>query len=272
MSTTGIRVAFAALAVTVASGVASAQGGMTPQQLERRQNVRLFGNVLISAAQHGAERMALRVRQIDPNIVLLSRITPRAQGFVIDGHGVFFYVEIPKVDPVVAWTLTNRGRDEAAISAIAGLKAFAQSLPDSPQRQMMASYVANLERHVMPFGALQSQPLQQVGSIEPDAAGRAPASPPVRPRPMDNPDHEYERLVIDQLINAMLDHSHQLGLAPDEWLTVAARGSQGQLIPEMVFDDSVTIQLRVKGSDLADLRTGRLTREEARARVVISEF
>jgi hypothetical protein len=87
---------------------------------------------------------------------------------------------------------------------------------------------------------------------------------------MEDPEAEYERLVIAQLENAMLDHSHQLGLASDEWLTIAARGSQGPL--ENPFDALVTITLRIKGSDLADFRAGRLTRDQAKARIVKREF
>jgi hypothetical protein len=88
---------------------------------------------------------------------------------------------------------------------------------------------------------------------------------------MDDPNKEYRQLVTRQLVNAMLDHSHQLGLAADEWLTIAARGDQGALMAQAVFDNRVTLQLRIKGSDLADFRAGRLTREEARARVVVRE-
>jgi len=103
-------------------------------------------------------------------------------------------------------------------------------------------------------------------------AGTAPAQAAPRPQPMDDPDLEYERLVTEQLVDAMLDHSHQLGLGADEWLTVAARGSHGPLMAQAAFDDSVTLTLRVRGSDLADFRAGVITREQARARVVVSEF
>ena len=267
-----IRTGVVVLALGAASNAAFAQSVMTQEQVERRHNVRVFGNVLVSAARHGAELMGRRVQQIDPSVVLLSGTAPRAEGFVLDGYGVFFHVEIPKIDSVVAWALTNRGRDDAAANAIAGLKAFAQSIADPAQRQMMVTYVSNLERRFMPGGLQRmGNGAMQQNNMVPGEAG-APASMAVRPRPMDNPDLEYERLVIDQLVNAMLDYSQQLGLGADEWLTVAAKGSEGSLIPEMVFDDTVTVTLRVKGSDLADFRAGKLTRDEARARVVVREF
>jgi len=119
---------------------------------------------------------------------------------------------------------------------------------------------------VLPPGATRPGTLQQNAGV----AGYA-SEPSLAPAPtMEDPDGEYERLVTEQLVNAMLDFSHQLGLGADEWLTVAARGSQGPL--DTVYDGLVTITLRIKGSDLADFRAGRLTRDEAKARVVVREF
>jgi hypothetical protein len=257
-------------AVFAAAGTAAfAQSPMTQEQVERRHNVRVFGDVLVSAARYGAELMGRRVQTVDPSVVLLSGTAPRAQGFVIDGHGVFFHVEIPKIDPVVAWALTSRGRDEAALTAIAGLKAFAQQIPDPAQRQMIVNNLLNIERRFLPPG-LQRTANTSGFAPAPDASAQPAAV--VRPRPIDNADLEYEKLVTEQLVNAMLDYGHQLGLSADEWLTVGARGSEGNLIPGMVFDDTVTIMLRIKGSDLADFRGGRLTRDEARAKVVVREF
>ena len=257
------QIAIAVLAIAACAGTAAAQSTMTQAQVERRYAIRQFGNALVGAAQHGAELMDLRVQQLDPGIILIARTAPRAQGVVIDGHGVLFLVEIPAVDPVVAWALTNRGRDEAAMAAIGGLKSFLPTIVDPQQRQAMQLYVSNLEKRLTRPG------MQRMGAV-PEGAGIAPAAV-TAPRPMENPNMEYEKLVMDQLGNAMLDYSQQLGLAADEWLTIAARGSQGPLTPA-VTDDSVTLTLRIKGSDLAEFRAGRITRDEAKARVVVREF
>lgn len=264
MTTGMIRAAGAALAVVMAASTAAAQSTMTQAQVERRYNVRVFGNVLVSAAQHGAELLGLRVQQIDPGIILLSGTAPRAQGFVIDGHGVFFHVEIPKVDPVVAWAVTTRGRDQQALADISRLRSYLQTVSDPRQKQDLEGYLRRLELRVAPPGPQQRAVSNTPGTAPSPSAAAAPA--------MSDPNLEYERLVTEQLVNAMLDHSHQLGLAADESLTIAARGSQGPLLAEAVFDDAVTIMLRIKGSDLAELRAGRITRDEARARVVVREF
>ena len=54
----------------------------------------------------------------------------------------------------------------------------------------------------------------------------------------------------------MLDFSKNLELKPDEWLSVAARGSDGALTPGEILQ-LTTVVLRVKGSDLADYLAGR---------------
>jgi hypothetical protein len=73
------------------------------------------------------------------------------------------------------------------------------------------------------------------------------------------------------LIDAMLDHSKNLELKPDEWLSVAARGSEIGLSPGEIFQIT-TVVLRVKGSDLADYLAGKLTKEQAREKVEVRQF
>ena len=83
---------------------------------------------------------------------------------------------------------------------------------------------------------------------------------------MDNPDRQYTDAVKSALIDAMLDHSQAMDLGPDEWLTVAARQSEGPLAPNQLFDVA-TIVLRVKGSDLSDVHGRRTKRAEVRQKV-----
>lgn len=82
---------------------------------------------------------------------------------------------------------------------------------------------------------------------------------------------KYHDAVKLALIDAMLDHSKNLELKPDEWLSVAARGSEMGLSPGEVFQIT-TVVLRVKGSELADYLAGRLTKEQAREKVEVRQF
>jgi hypothetical protein len=63
----------------------------------------------------------------------------------------------------------------------------------------------------------------------------------------------------------------RIDLLPDEWLTVAARDGAGPIGPGQIYE-TITMVLRVKGSDVADFRAGRISIEELRKKVEVREF
>jgi hypothetical protein len=69
----------------------------------------------------------------------------------------------------------------------------------------------------------------------------------------------------------MLDYSRSLEVGADEWLSVVARGEDDP-IPTSLYDDSKALILRIKGSDLVLFYTGKITKDEARKRVIESQF
>ncbi len=87
----------------------------------------------------------------------------------------------------------------------------------------------------------------------------------------EDPGQKYRDAVKLALADAMLDHSKNLELKPDEWLSVAARGSEGGLLPNEIYQ-LTTVVLRVKGSDLADYLAGRITKDQARQKVEMRQF
>lgn len=86
---------------------------------------------------------------------------------------------------------------------------------------------------------------------------------------MMDPDAHYVRSVTEQLINAMIRHSSSMDLRPHEWLTVEAR--DGSEAPGQLSQPS-TMNLRIKGSDLAHFAAGRISIEEVRKRVQARGF
>lgn len=86
---------------------------------------------------------------------------------------------------------------------------------------------------------------------------------------MMDPDAHYVESVTEQLVNAMIRHSASMDLRPDEWLTVEAR--DGSEAPGQLSQPS-TMNLRIKGADLADYVAGRISIEEARKRVQVRGF
>jgi hypothetical protein len=91
------------------------------------------------------------------------------------------------------------------------------------------------------------------------------------PAPSGDPGNVYTESVKAALIDAMLDHSLPMDLAPDEWLTVAARQSEGPLAPSEIYEAS-TIILRVRGEDLATYAADRSRRSDVRQKVEVRVF
>ena len=106
---------------------------------------------------------------------------------------------------------------------------------------------------------------------------RANASRAVRaaePAPAVRPREIYQSEIANALVNAILDYKGSVGVAANEWLTVAARESvlDRRFAPGDPNDTAMTVILRIKGSDLQALREGTLAREDGRTRVDVKHY
>jgi hypothetical protein len=74
------------------------------------------------------------------------------------------------------------------------------------------------------------------------------------------------------LVDAMIENSGPIALGAEEWLTVAARDNvpRDPLIPTDAADTR-SIIFRIKGSDLAAYRAGRVTLDDIRKKVETRE-
>jgi hypothetical protein len=200
----------------------------SPEQLRRNEKVSIMEGTLAASVKVAAGRVAKDVQSIDPSALLFTG-DARAKGFTLEGHGVFFYVEVPTLD----------------LSVMLTVQQFVRS-------------------------AQQRADAQQVTNLRPDTASAAPSAAESLAS-IAAEGQKYRATVRLALIDAMLDSSKNLELKPDEWLTIAARGSETNLLPNEILNLTTTV-LRVKGSDLADFLAGRLTKEEARQKVEVREF
>jgi len=74
-------------------------------------------------------------------------------------------------------------------------------------------------------------------------------------------------------MEAMLDYSRGLNIGVDEWLIVVAGASSDDQLPLSGLDNQVeTVLIRIKGSDLADFLSSRITHDEARQRMEVKVF
>lgn len=262
-----------AVALLMAAGAAQAQESgaarrapVVTDAAKVRSNLSIMEGVLERAVVLGADSLNRRIRALapqDPPLLLAGEVDVR--GFRLDGYGVFFDVEVPVLRQSVAWSLRAL-MDQGGVPltvALNQLRAYVRTAADAQTRQSLERALQRLEMQV---GAGDSR------AVTPAAASSsgAVAPPPEALEWLSNPNAVYTAAVKAALVDAMLEHSQALAIGADEWLTIAARDNESRRHPGQ-GDDGGTITLRVKGSDLAALRAGRITVEDARRRVEIRE-
>lgn len=269
--------------VLLASGAASGQPARpdSDEQMKARYNIFVMEGVLERAVDYGADVLRKQVRSVMPDMLLISGAA-QARGFRLEGYGVFFDVEVPAMRQSVAWSLRTMIDENgmAATAALQQFKAHVDTIQDPGLKANLQQAVKRLELQIGPVRSPVA-PAARAGvataAVEPMVAAADVAPPPTHsPEEMallEDPNDAYTESVKSALMDAMLDNSGAMRVAPDEWLIVAARDNlhRDRLMPGDVYDTS-TIMLRVKGSDLADYRAERITKEEARKRVDVREF
>lgn len=267
-------------------GAASAHAQARPDpaaattQMKARYQVALMERALEMAVQQGANMVAQQLAAV-PQMLLFSG-PARARGHRLEGYGVFFDVEVPALSQSVVWSFQTLERDFGLTQSLQSLRKHVESVNDSRDRATLEQALHRIELQMALPSSLgagnQSDAQAPVGSTTQTVANRTSSvSSPSAVRPMEaapprqSPDAIYEREVKNALIDAMLETPGSIALAPDEWLTVAARDSGDRLSTNEIYD-FVTIQLRIRGSDLSAYRAERLSADEARKRVEVRVF
>jgi len=258
--------------VVVASlaGTASAQQTPpTPEQV-RAGRIWTMEGILERAVSFGAESVLRQVANVIADRPSLSGY-PEVRGFPLVGHGMFFYVQVPGLQLPVMWSMRHllQGPDNRELMLTVEQLSRRLARLGGPEGDDLRTLVRQLQAQMA-----QPQPAPGAGrgiSAASLVGGAAPR-PAVDPDVVQNPHAVYTREVKDALIQAMLEQGPTLALGPDEWLTVAARDDEPRdpLRPGDAVDLS-TWMIRVKGSDLAAIRSNTLSVEDARKRVEVSE-
>ena len=278
----GTRVAFfMTIGVVLASGAHAQVSREEADQVRARQKISMMESVLESAVANGADSLMRAVRVVMPPDALVLTGAPSARGFRLEGYGVFFDVEVPAFRRTMAWTLRQMVDENGlgAGAAVNQLKAYIATVQDPRQRTALDRALRRLELQVGPVGPIapsqQEASARTVGStvnaqsVAPTAAPTVPVDPAV----VEDPNGAYTREVSSAIVDAMIENSGPLPVGENEWLTVAARDNirPDRLVPGDTSNIS-SIVFRVKGSDLAAFRAGRMTLEEARTRVEVKQF
>jgi hypothetical protein len=266
---TMIRDAAFALAALALAGTAAAQPVAADGAAKRRYEIKVMEGVLVGAVRHGAEQVS---RQLQPQLVLMTGFA-RARGFVLDGYGVFFDVEIPGMRETPVWTMRVLEQDMiAARRTLERLLQQVQTIGDQQTKASLDQGLRQLQAQVTRTSQYQGSRNESrtvAGAALPE--GAEVTAQQAAPPPVQDPGMLYTESVKSAIVAAMLDHGAPLAIQPEEWLTVAARDGEGPLTPLENYD-AVTFIFRIRGSDLAAFRADRITREEAQKRVEVRQF
>lgn len=205
----------------------------------------------------------------------------RARGFQLDGYGVFFDVDLPPLPRAAVWTFRVLDTPVRLDFELAQLRRQMAAISDPRLRQEVEQTIRTIQRKVSVSGGAAF-------GVRPDTQGRGdeapvqartagqlgstpqPAPPQAVVQPSEDPFATYASELGQALADLMVQWGGTITLGPNDWLTVAARESQPRMLPGGPAQMALT--LRVKGSDVAAFRAGRLTIEEARKRVEIRQF
>ena len=240
-----------AAVVTLWAATAGAQApakGAELEQIKQRQRLSLMEGVLERAVANGADNLLRQVKSVMPDVPMLTG-APEVRGFRLDGYGVFFDVEVPALRLPLAWTLRYVDGNRLAVNTVlAQLRAMVLEQP-LQERERLETLVRQME-------------LRNISQVPPK----------VDPEVVRDPNEAYTRAVKEALVDAMIESSGHLNLGPEEWLTVAARDNvpNDPLVPGDATDLKSVI-FKIKGSDLAAFRSGQLTLDKARERVLAEE-
>ena len=270
----------------VASAAGQTPGTTDAEQLRARRRVSTMESVLESAVRNGAHNLLQQVSLVSPDVPTLTG-PPQVRGFRLAGYGLFFDVGVPGLRPPISWQLRTMGPDPFGSSPVAAqLRSLAtrttaemgalerDGAVDPRVRSLIQSFmnqVAELERTGRTAAPARGQGFVNAANAAP-APVAAPTVAPAVPDVLDDPGVAYTREIQNALIDAMIENSGPLAVGDDEWLAVAARDNlpRDPLVPGDMTDFT-TMFLRIKGADLSAFHAKRMTLEEARKRVQISD-
>lgn len=136
---------------------------------------------------------------------------------------------------------------------------FDVQVPNIQSTVLLLDMMAARQRRGLP-----SQTVAATGVIESDPMTVEP--------PTFDTDREYTTYVREALIDAILDSSGVLSVSADERLTVVVSGIDHPNPNPLYRANSQKLVLTIAGSDLLDLRQGRLTRDQAKERIAEERF
>lgn len=268
---TGKLVGAIALACVTAAPATAQTSREETEARQQRYEIGLLERVLESAVEHGVTVTRDRLQALAqmPTELLLSD-NAHARGFRLEGYGVFFDVTVPSFETTL-WTIRTLDQNDL------GLNSAMKQLQDAVKGNVNAEQaLRRVELQVGPLapgGRAQqaSQARTITGSTQSADARDQPAQAP--DQILSDPNEAFRTEVLDALKEAMLNHSSSLGIGPNEWLTIAARGNEDRqrLAPADNLGSRTRI-IRLRGSDLLAYLARQITKDEAKQRIDVRVY
>jgi hypothetical protein len=270
---------FGIMVLLASAGVSAQQPARAPETdtIRGRQKISLIEGMFERAVQNGVENFSRRIQAVVPNADGMAMLmgAPQVRGFRLlppGPGGVFFDVLMPSLQLSMVWPLRYaQNADAQTVAALGDLRSELERVSDQQQKFELMQTLRQLEQQLMPPGAARRRgSATTVANVQ---AGAAP-QPPLSQADMaivDDPAEAWRQEVRSTLIDVMIEHTG-LEIGPDDYIIVAARGvlSADRLVSDA--GDARTIELRLKGSDLAAYNSRAITLEEARKRVGVREY
>ena len=139
-----------AVAAVLAAPTFTWAQGLPPDAQRRRDQIQLMEGVLSRAVRLGAEQVNRRMQALDPSLTTITG-QARARGFVLEGYGIFFDVEVPTMSASAVWSMMTVQRDMQVAASLESLRRALQSIPDGPKQQEAQQAFQRVARQVGPI-------------------------------------------------------------------------------------------------------------------------
>lgn len=226
-------VVFSGVLTVLLGAAVPARAQSAPPEDPAKSQVLLYELALRRAVEIGGQRLAQQALVLVPELTLATAEQAIVRGFRLPKWGYVFDVQAPNIkSTMMVWDMMLRRR------------------PSGPE--------------VQPSG----QPV----SDRVAATGLVPADPVAPATPAFDPDRAYTTYIKEALIEALLDNSVILALAPGEHLTIVASGIDQPNSNPLYRPSSGKLIMTISAADLQDLRSGRITRDQAKERIAQERF
>src|SRR5690606_15496152 len=179
-----------------------------PDQMRLRFQIAAMEGVLETAVQLGAKRLIQQVQAVSPDMLIIGGAA-RARGFLLDGYGVFFDVDVPAMRRSIAWSFRTLDRSDRGLELAAQtIRRHMAAMRDPGARREVEEALQRIVRTAGPAGGAAGVPVagQVQGSAEPDADAPAGTASGDASSVLDDPGLAYTNEVKAALIDAMLEY------------------------------------------------------------------